>query len=158
MLRAGSLPGEIYCRKTESGKAAASHFERLCRYRAARIRICVHNRDTDRFLSPPRLQARKTVKRNFTKKCPLLSPCVTSCPLMSQSIWPQRSFDINSWYNARMKTTCGKALRRSAGFLTCCIADFQSASRSRRNESKTGPFRAQKGWGDVQFSKPNKTE
>jgi len=42
----------------------------------------------------------------FTKKCPLVSSRVRSCPLLSHSYWPQRSCRKNPCYNSSMSTKC----------------------------------------------------
>src|SRR5688500_11667936 len=50
-----------------------------------------------------------------------------------------------------MKEPCKHAIGRSAGFLTCRVADCQSAAAASRNLYKTCTFVVQKGWGGVQL-------
>ena len=79
-----------------------------------------------------------------------MSTGVHSCPLMSHSRLPSRQTRKTHVIMAPMRTTCTHALARSAGFQTCCIADFPSA---RLTEAITHCVRKM-GWGAP--SKPHR--
>ena len=69
-----------------------------------------------------------------------MSPGVRSCRLVSSPvalILAATHLPKNPCYNCGMKAMCAEALCCSAGFPTCCIADFQSAACATGGGAKT---------------------
>src|SRR5687767_8569888 len=79
------------------------------------------------FLINPKNRQAEFSQKNVLS-CPLVSSRVLSCPLLSHSTMPSNGVRKNPCYSWHMNRMCVNALRCSADFLICCIADFRSAS------------------------------
>jgi hypothetical protein len=66
---------------------------------------------------------RISVNTFFVKFCPLLSPCVLWCPLVSHSRWPSRRSVKTHVTIGDMRKKRANALRRSADLRVFCVAD-----------------------------------
>ena len=90
--------------------------------------------------------------QNYVLSCPFVSIPVHSCHIhVGCNAVAAKTHGIIRG----MKVT-GNAVRCSAGFLTCCIADFQSAGH--RDWSNPGTKKVQKAGGGVHFPKLTKTD